>query len=433
MNVYAIADQITGCFEAYFFYLLFEGFLKRRSALSRGVYYIAVLVMAILINLSNYLLSVGVANLIFMTLIGFFVSFIYEGTVKFRLLTPALGIMVIIITEVVTLFALSVIFDTPVNSIIANGYLRIIGIAVSKMLGYVIIKYITHRINNELNYMNTNYWLLFFLMFLSSTLTMCTFCKVLEDGASEYVRRLIIVCACGVSITTIVILYLYEKTLKQQNFLTKQQLQQMQLTNQVKHYDALMMSQEKIRKTKHDLKNHLNAIKAQIDNNENAQAVEYINSILEDVGEGNTCFNTGNTVLDAILSVKKEEAEKKGICFNADLLIPSNLPVAAADICVIFGNALDNAIEACEKVSDKPYILVELVYGENTLMCKIENSSIGNTDTGRATTKADIHDHGIGKMNIKRALEHYNSIYETESLNDRYIFSFMLMDMDNRI
>lgn len=428
MNIYVIANWITGCFEAFFFYFLFEGFLERRSNISQYLYFVAVIAMAVLIDVSNFLFSVGIVNLVFMMLIGFIASFIYEGKLKFRLLIPALVIMVIIVTEIVTLFALSVLFDKSVNIITANGYMRIVGIAVSKILGYVIIRYITHRLNKELKYINTNYWILFLVVFLSSTLTMCTLCKVLEDGASEYLRRMIIICSCGASITAIVTLYLYERTLKQND--VQQELQQMQLKNQVKHYDELMMSQEQIRKTKHDLKNHLYAIKALIDNEERSPAVAYIHSILEDISGGNVSFNTGNTVLDAILSVKKEDAERKGICFTANLLVPSGLPVTAEDICVIFGNALDNAIEACEKVEKKPYIFVELVYGENTLMCKIENSSPLAIESGRATTKEDVHNHGIGKKNIERALEHYNSVYETESSDDRYVFSFLIMDLD---
>jgi len=204
----------------------------------------------------------------------------------------------------------------------------------------------------------------------------------------------------------------------------------MQLTNQVKHYSALIMSQEQVRKTRHDLRNHLFSIKARIDKTEYAQAIEYINSLLEYTESNNIDFDTGNTVLDAILSVKKEEAEKMGIRFTVKLCIPSKLPIADSDICVIFGNALDNAIEACKGLSDERYILTELVYGEDTLMCKIENSCSAEIDINSSTTKKDIHNHGIGRMNIERTLEHYTSICNVEHLGNRYILSIMFMDIN---
>jgi len=219
MIVYTVANWITGCFEAYFLFLMAETFLRRRENISKNIYYIAILILAVLINISNELLSIGVPGLILMVIMGFLVSFFYEGNLKIRLVISVFFIMISAITEIVTLFTLSMLFDKQVSILIENGYLRLIGIAISKLLGYAVIKYITYRARREFRYMNTNYWLLFFLMFLSSTLTICTFCKILEEGASVYVRNLIIVCTCGLSITTVVILYLYERTLKQQDIL----------------------------------------------------------------------------------------------------------------------------------------------------------------------------------------------------------------------
>lgn len=432
MNIYDAADLLTGFFEAYFLYLLFEAFLKRRKSVNKNIYYLMIIITAVLINISNIAFSSGVLNLMLIIIMAFLYSFIYEGKLKARMILSALGIMVAAITEVITLFGLSLIFDEQINILIDNKYFRLMGIVISKMLGYISVRYITYRANKELQYMNTSYWLLFFFMFFSTTLTMCTFCRILEEGASDYVRRLIIVCACGLNVMAIAIVYIYERTLKQNDTLTKQQLSQMQLTNQVKHYSALMMSQEQVRATKHDLKNHLLSIKAKIDKTEYGQALEYINSMLEQIGNASVHVDTGNTVLDAILSVKKEEAEKKGIDFTMNLRIPADLPIDDADICVIFGNALDNAIEACERAGENAYISTELVYGEDTLLCKIENSCPENKDFGSHTSKKDLHNHGIGKMNIERALEKYTNVCKSEDLGDRYIFSVAFMNLDKR-
>lgn len=61
--------------------------------------------------------------------------------------------------------------------------------------------------------------------------------------------------------------------------------------------------------------------------------------------------DTGNPALDAIISAKQAVVAQKGIAFHYQLQIPKQLPIAPEDICVIFGNALDNAIEACEHVT----------------------------------------------------------------------------------
>lgn len=277
--------------------------------------------------------------------------------------------------------------------------------------------------------MTANHWLVFFLVFLSSTLTMCTFCKILEDGTSEYARNMIIVCSIGLCFTTILILFLYEKNLKQQEELTKQQLLQSQLSNQIKHYNDLMMSQEQVRSTKHDLKNHLIAIRTYINNNDSIVATDYIDKLLDELDIHNIFFDTGNTILDAMLSVKKNKAEQKGIKFTAKLIIPAKLPINDTDICIIFGNILDNAIEACEKVKTSPYISVELIYGEDTLFCKIENSCINADSNNQITTKENAANHGIGKMNIQRTLEKYSSMYDIQCSDSKYILTIMFINL----
>ena len=429
INIYTLANWITGCFEAYYLYMLFETFLKKRLSLAEDTYYIAIVVVALLINASNTLFSMSVFNLIVMMMIGFGMSFVYVGSFKIRITASVFGIMIAAITEIITLFVMSVLLNKDVNQIIDNGYLRLIGITISKLLGYMAIKYITYRVNKNELYMSANYWLVFFLVFLSSTLTMCTFCKVLEDGTGEYTRNMIIVCSIGLCVTTILILFLYEKHLKQQEILSKQQFLQSQLSDQIKHYNDLLMSQKQVRSTKHDLNNHLIAIRTHIANEDNVTAVQYIDRLLDELDINNMFFNTGNTVLDAMLSVKKSKAEQKGIQFISNLRIPANIPIKDTDICIIFGNVLDNAIEACEKVNTSPYISVVLVYGEDTLFCKVENSCNNTNGNAEITTKKDTANHGIGKMNIQSTLEKYSTVSNIHCEDGKYSITFMFMNL----
>ncbi len=429
MNIYTVADWMTGFFEAYYLYMLFEAVLERREWISKWVYIAVMIGVAVSINLSNEILSIGMFNLIIMLLIGVLASFLYEGKISLHFIAPILGITITAITEVIVLFVLALIFNEQTNIIIADGYMRIAGIIVSKLVGLAVIKYITYRVNKAYTHINTNYWVLFFLMFLSLMFTIYAFFSVINEGVSEPVRNLIIVASCCLAAITVAIMYIYERNIKQQDQLADQRLLQAQFTNQIKHYNALIMSQEQVMKTRHDLRNHLNGIKALVSDGKCEAAVEYIDSLLEPMSNEKKGFDTGNTVLDALLSVKKEEAESKNIKFQSKILIPENIPIDDSDICIIFGNALDNAIEACEKVAEDPYISIKIIYGGNTLVCRIENSFNNVLPDGKATTKDDIHVHGIGKKSIESALEHYNSMYDTEILKDKYIFSFFFWNI----
>ena len=142
-----------------------------------------------------------------------------------------------------------------------------------------------------------------------------------------------------------------------------------------------------------------------------------------------TTFDTGNTVLDAILTLKKTVAEEKNIEFNLKICIPKDLPMSHDDECIIFGNALDNAIEACDKVKENRYINVYMQYDRDKLICKITNSCVKRTDKPKVTTKKDEKNHGIGTDNIMKALDNYKSISKTTHTDNEYELFFIIMDL----
>ena len=113
-----------------------------------------------------------------------------------------------------------------------------------------------------------------------------------------------------------------------------------------------------------------------------------------------------------------------------NLKIAANLPIAEDDICIIFGNALDNAIEACEKVKSNPYIKVLLSCCADSLVCKIENSCDNTDCINRTTSKEDINNHGIGRINMELALSRYDSVFNINQDKDKYTLSIVFMGLD---
>ena len=114
------------------------------------------------------------------------------------------------------------------------------------------------------------------------------------------------------------------------------------------HIEILVM-QKQIKKFRHDSSHHFTALKGYFINNQNQEGLTYIEKLNNDFEQGKI-VDTGNTAFDAIISSKKALAESKNIKFVTRIQIPEMLELDAVDLCVIFGNALDNAIEACEKL-----------------------------------------------------------------------------------
>ena len=143
--------------------------------------------------------------------------------------------------------------------------------------------------------------------------------------------------------------------------------------------------------------------------------------------EQSEIIDTGNTAFDAIISAKKVLAESKNIDFALKIQIPEKLQVDAVDLCVIFGNALDNAIEACEKLETQKIINVSAIYDDNQLICKITNTALTST-SDLQTTKSDKENHGFGLDNIKQALSKYNHVVKIEHADNEFVLSFIIFN-----
>lgn len=431
MEILTIANWFTGLVEAVISFILFETFLRKRKRVPLLLYIIGIVCLCILINVSNIVFTTTILNYGITILLSLSISFLYEGTFRMRILSSLLSFMVAIISEMIIFFSLLFILNQDATFLISNVSYRLLGIILSKTLGIASALFISYRAKKNFELMSSNYWLLFTIVFATVTINMYIFFTILLKGVDNTTRNLILISAICIIMTTIIIIYLYEATFKQQIQMSKHQLEQRQLKDQVRHYSAMMSTQEEIKRLRHDLRNHLLSMYVKVERQEYAQCQQYIKGLLDETEVTDSFeLDTGNTVLDAIISAKKNEAEEKNIEFYTEIRVPRNLPIKEEDLCIIFGNALDNAIEACEKVKNNPYIAISIVYDVNSLICRIENSCIEDFNLNTITTKTDIKNHGIGKRNIEKSLEHYDCISNVEHTKNRYVLSIIFMDMD---
>lgn len=172
---------------------------------------------------------------------------------------------------------------------------------------------------------------------------------------------------------------------------------------------AKQNANENISRMYHDLKNHLISIRNMVQKNDNAN--DYINGLLESFVNYESLYHTGNNLLDGLLSEKGALATSNQIEFEVDINYTACSFVQDSDTCVIFGNALDNAIEACKLVNDRKYVKVQGRVVSSNYIIRITNSYSGQLrfhGDRLITTKSDSLYHGIGISSIKRAVEKYN-------------------------
>lgn len=223
---------------------------------------------------------------------------------------------------------------------------------------------------------------------------------------------------------------LVERNIATQKKRNALQMEQIQLEYEIQNAKRSMQTSIDIRRLYHDMKNHLLAIDAMIGNQESAK--EYVSELRSRLEEYEISVNTGNSVADALLSEKIERASLDGIRFNIRVdLTPLDF-VNSVDIVTIIGNAVDNAVEALQMLSERQERIVYIKSSTyaNMLVLRVSNQFVGQLtmeDGVLRTGKVDSQLHGIGLNSICKAVQRYNGSVETQFENDSGWFRLLVM------
>lgn len=175
----------------------------------------------------------------------------------------------------------------------------------------------------------------------------------------------------------------------------------------------------------HDLKHQMSALMT--------MSKEEQSKAFHDVYEGiriyDSTFHTGNGVIDTILTEKKLLCEKYGITLTAIINGKLLSFMDKMDILVLFGNLLDNAIEAVEKLTDKKTISITLSEVQGMVSIQSNNyyeGSIHMVDKTIMTSKKDKEYHGYGLKSIKEIVNRYNGRMLIKTDNQIFIVQIIL-------
>lgn len=225
-----------------------------------------------------------------------------------------------------------------------------------------------------------------------------------------------------------------EKELQKYNIVYKQQIEL--CTQHMREKEAVMLS---YRNARHDMKQHFTVLMEMLNNDEYELAVNYLkNQInmesLSDVG----ISRTNNIVIDSLINAKHSIALKEKIKFTLDIHIPMELPFEGADICILLGNILDNAIEASMKIpEEKRYINCFMKYESNALIITLVNAFDGKLlkkrDNKIISNKEDAESHGIGLESVRKVADKYHGSVVIDIKQETFMIKLTLCDLPKRL
>ena len=188
------------------------------------------------------------------------------------------------------------------------------------------------------------------------------------------------------------------------------QLNNQYMEMELRYFSIYKDSQTELRKYRHDMKNHLLCLHTLCEEENYPEIKKFVQNLTDGWKDLNPFYHIGNDIADAIVNGKYYIAKEYGIAFDVSGSFHSGLALSPLEICTIFSNALDNAIEGNLRIEDrsKRYINVEIKQTDNFFVISFENPLSTPVEVRSnsliASTKT-TGDHGFGLLNIKNTAE----------------------------
>lgn len=348
------------------------------------MYYFSILFVFLFVN--SDLLNLFV-NAVFMLII----ALLHKSNKLRKLLSCAILLPSIMGVEVIISVVASLFIENPL-AIGPNSGIMLTLVVISKMVLLLLSNVLSPLLRNlhkspEIIGTPKIYWISIILIPIANMVVIYEFyVHWLKEGPASLQVCLCIVLVVGI---TLLVFIFYNQTLDANEAKAKLVLQDLQIENYIRAYQSFQNRANEAFEIKHNLKNMAISLLKDIES-DNGEGLEAAKRKLQSiVGEHrNICQRKwcGIPIIDAILNTKSEIAQNFGIQVEVDIRIRS-FQVDENLICIILGNALDNAIEACSKVTNEKRKIKIIMSDEHSNLF----IAVTNPYSGEITFQNDSH------------------------------------------
>lgn len=302
--------------------------------------------------------------------------------------------------------------------------LHCLEVTVSKImlifLYYIVISRIMKK--KTIQPSKTQYYI-YVIMFGYSLINLLVIVEIFMQGQTSYL------CAVNMGCIVLADLYLlyYVKMADEKNYYENQvKALEQQANIQYEYYLSQTRKYEKTVQILHDVKKHIKAIEDLYTTERGQEAKNYANQIREMLKPLIPVEYTGNPILNILLTDKETVMRDKNILFEIKIDHISLDFIAPIDITTIFGNLLDNAIEASERVETSRYIFMKISSYHQMIVVKIENSCKQVKWKNGFPVSEKGKGRGIGILNVKSSIEKYDGSLNLRQEGQRFIVELFL-------
>ena len=366
----------------------------------------------------NTNLFLGKSVLVFFGSIIFtlFISLLYDMKWVHRAITSFVIVVINMAAESIIGMILTMVLSVDVSYAQNNPALFVVCTLISKFLAYIVVLVTKKRDFNLENHAKVKYFYLIYSLPVASVLIMLLFlrcCYVIDDFSFQIMN---LISSVVLIFANISVFYIIDKINEMAQAKEKLLFTENHIANQAIHYQELYNYQNELRVFRHDIRNRLFSLMAMVKDGQADKAVQIMENNLNWLEEMNgNIVNSGNPIIDALLQSKLHLAKEKKIKLNLQIKLAGEIKVDELELAIVLGNALDNAIEATEKVpdKDKKFINLNLMSTDDRISMTVTNPVKDDINTEKLkTTKPDKHNHGFGTQSIRTVAHRYDGVAE---------------------
>lgn len=432
MIIVDIFTQVINAFlHIYIVFFFLSTFCERKYGKLATVISLAIMMAALCCTL--LFMPIGIMRFIPICLLSFSVTILFRIKLVHKLIYAAIIYAIIAIFEVLTEIGISILF---VNSFILSNSksMFIVGMLISKTLSFLVTLAIRLRKHNSLSSkLNKKYWGILLLPLATLMLAILITLLFTATPNQSIITYILVLTTFTVLIVSNLIIFDFIDTISEvYSYESKMAMADKIIDAQTSQYQALIDYNKDIMKLRHDHKNFCIGLLSVLKENNTEIAIEKISE------EFNLCLDDSllNTnVIQILIDIKRKCISQNNVCIEYDFKRINNILISPTDLSIIIGNALDNAIEACENIQNESTKTIRVsITGQNDNIFIIIANPISKTiDINNLTTskKNMAKYHGLGILSMKKIAEKYDGEIYFDSSNGIFTTTIMLLNKTN--
>lgn len=427
-----VVSEISLCLiENIIIYVFFNSLLKSRFSSVLPLIIAIAAATAVNFLCSNLITVLKIA--IYLVFFSICEVVLYKDRFVVKVIYALMALYLLSITDIIFGNILSLILAKDITNIfftdLVNRCIFSLIIKVVDALVFLVFYKMLKRIDKN---MRNKFWTLFsivtFVFLTIATVFIYIYPSSEQDAAST---TLYIALSVLFFVMSVIIVYFFTELSKGFQRDSKLFLLENNFGSLQEQIAVQQQSSEKVRKLRHDMKNHLANIRSLIDRGEITDAVTLLDKAAEKVNlVRNEVINSGNSFVDAILLSKTAVCREKNIDFTYSVQPLAEINIDIVDLSSLLSNLLDNAIESAVQTAEPFVRLTIMKYNAYYTVC-IENSYKGkeflkeNSGT-LITTKSDKALHGYGTQIISDIAQKYDGSYSWEAQENKFVSTVLI-------